>query len=73
MGAWIETYYSSVHRAFVQSHPVWVRGLKLNKDGFEPDEKGSHPVWVRGLKQREFYAEAGGATVAPCMGAWIET
>ena len=50
MGAWIET------RPFVQtilvalSHPVWVRGLKLN---LGPNIEGgveSHPVWVRGLK-----------------------
>ena len=32
------------------SHPVWVRGLKLekNKDVIQLAE--SHPVWVRGLK-----------------------
>ena len=55
------------------SHPVWVRGLKLTEAVRMMRERTSHPVWVRGLKQREFYAGEGGATVAPCMGAWIET
>ena len=34
----------------MQSHPSWVRGLKL-KDLSEKDkEVRSHPSWVRGLK-----------------------
>ena len=36
----------------IQSHPVWVRGLKLGKNSVTTDVNRSHPVWVRGLKQR---------------------
>ena len=37
------------------SHPVWVRGLKLNQ--YEDIKKllASHPVWVRGLKLIPIY------------------
>ena len=75
VGAWIETRLPfEITPATMQSHPVWVRGLKLHQ-GF----KGwlstqSHPVWVRGLKQ--FTAGAynrPGLNVAPRVGAWIET
>ena len=34
----------------IQSHPVWVRGLKLLNDGLLCLHNESHPVWVRGLK-----------------------
>ena len=34
----------------MQSHPTWVRGLKL-QDNFSSFVIGrSHPTWVRGLK-----------------------
>ena len=32
VGAWIETSRQTVHRESVESHPMWVRGLKLNDD-----------------------------------------
>ena len=32
------------------SHPVWVRGLKLDREGLKAATFASHPVWVRGLK-----------------------
>ena len=34
----------------MESHPVWVRGLKHHIQRSKGNEKGSHPVWVRGLK-----------------------
>ena len=34
----------------LESHPVWVRGLKHEKAQMPVKAKGSHPVWVRGLK-----------------------
>ena len=54
------------------SHPVWVRGLKLPKDGASACCRLSHPVWVRGLKHLTdiLLTEQ---LVAPRVGAWIET
>ena len=53
MGAWIETAIALQKYKEIQSHPSWVRGLKL-KDLSEKDkELRSHPSWVRGLKQAQ--------------------
>ena len=51
VGAWIETYLFVLGYETLQSHPMWVRGLKLNilLDSLRYVE--SHPMWVRGLKQ----------------------
>ena len=35
-----------------ESHPMWVRGLKLEKFKKYLPKHWSHPMWVRGLKQR---------------------
>ena len=32
------------------SHPMWVRGLKLQYPFYDPNRDPSHPMWVRGLK-----------------------
>ena len=50
MGAWIETFRQAGQRAYVQSHPVWVRGLKLEQLHNILVLDWSHPVWVRGVK-----------------------
>ena len=34
----------------IQSHPVWVRGLKHIFEVTMHTARESHPVWVRGLK-----------------------
>ena len=34
----------------MQSHPVWVRGLKRKTFAAASLAVASHPVWVRGLK-----------------------
>ena len=34
----------------MQSHPSWVRGLKLGYRPYQKAEDKSHPSWVRGLK-----------------------
>ena len=34
----------------IESHPMWVRGLKLSISFFTPRNTRSHPMWVRGLK-----------------------
>ena len=51
VGAWIETQGVATLAASMMSHPVWVRGLKLEKSENEARGSKSHPVWVRGLKQ----------------------
>ena len=63
MGAWIETL-KDLKRSItsVGSHPVWVRGLKLNLLSFSFLRRLSHPVWVRGLKLANMH----GYCVAVC-------
>ena len=34
----------------MESHPLWVRGLKLDNPQSIVTGFGSHPLWVRGLK-----------------------
>ena len=73
MGAWIETapLFEPVINA--TSHPAWVRGLKLGDclDHLSIDR--SHPAWVRGLKPESHLMNRVNPTVAPRVGAWIET
>ncbi len=57
----------------MQSHPLWVRGLKLTLwilGGLSPL---SHPLWVRGLKRNVNAYQRYLERVASFMGAWIET
>ena len=55
------------------SHPVWVRGLKLQGFFSLLLFSWSHPVWVRGLKQTGQFDIGFDLGVAPRVGAWIET
>ena len=55
------------------SHPMWVRGLKLVADTDYKDFCKSHPMWVRGLKLNIAAVCALMVSVAPHVGAWIET
>ena len=55
------------------SHPVWVRGLKLDYQDTKEEHLQSHPVWVRGLKQERIDQLQWELDVAPRVGAWIET
>ena len=50
VGAWIETGTELKIAQHRESHPVWVRGLKLDMQAGLLKEWMSHPVWVRGLK-----------------------
>ena len=50
VGAWIETSFKVYPSILNKSHPVWVRGLKLDVVGQLVVVGASHPVWVRGLK-----------------------
>ena len=51
VGAWIETFSPSFFTCANLSHPMWVRGLKLQSCTTSPWKWKSHPMWVRGLKQ----------------------
>ena len=72
VGAWIETLRGRLQRAFLWSHPTWVRGLKLETITNFLIFSLSHPTWVRGLKP--FGLDSIRLLdVAPYVGAWIET
>ena len=53
MGAWIETSRRVVSNNHQESHPEWVRGLKLLVAGRIGGLGESHPEWVRGLKRED--------------------
>ena len=57
----------------MESHPVWVRGLKPYQAWQDLPHMRSHPVWVRGLKREQQVEEHAQHQVAPRVGAWIET
>ena len=57
----------------LESHPVWVRGLKLSQICLIWTTQKSHPVWVRGLKRLRLWQHRAKRIVAPRVGAWIET
>ena len=43
------------HLLNMQSHPTWVRGLKLTIKPHLNRRSESHPTWVRGLKPDLYY------------------
>ena len=51
MGVWIETEDVADETNRLQSHPVWVCGLKQLTQSIGGCVVWSHPVWVCGLKQ----------------------
>ena len=57
----------------MQSHPMWVRGLKLILHPSTILKPWSHPMWVRGLKHTGQQSGFEVSQVAPHVGAWIET
>ena len=73
MGAWIETDQAIQPYRGIESHPMWVRGLKLSIPTCAKSSCGSHPMWVRGLKLAEATDKDNQQKVAPHVGAWIET
>ena len=52
---------------------MWVRGLKQQIELIQSILFMSHPMWVRGLKQHCSFESQQGWSVAPHVGAWIET
>ena len=73
VGAWIETAPNYVAQYVAGSHPTWVRGLKLRIRRIKTRSSPSHPTWVRGLKLKIRLLALIRSTVAPYVGAWIET
>ena len=72
VGAWIETLIALRLSIDNESHPTWVRGLKLGVKQIRFRSILSHPTWVRGLKL-ENDPRLKNHIVAPYVGAWIET
>ena len=52
---------------------MWVRGLKLETVVYLCADTPSHPMWVRGLKLGVHLWQENAVSVAPYVGAWIET
>ena len=69
VGAWIETSIYLCSRLRIESHPMWVRGLKLVAICSAIVAFLSHPMWVRGLKHQRHYSRsvAGGRTLCGCV------
>ena len=57
----------------MQSHPVWVRGLKQENSIKESRITLVAPCMGAWIETNEFRTTAVDSGVAPCMGAWIET
>ena len=74
MGAWIETGLTTSYLVSRKgSHPMWVRGLKRLVLFVLVIYVVSHPMWVRGLKRLLTKIILLTKSVAPHVGAWIET
>ena len=73
VGAWIETFDEVILSKSERSHPMWVRGLKPSARYIRIAFAESHPMWVRGLKHCFTVAQGVVISVAPYVGAWIET
>ena len=73
MGAWIETENHRYVESHLRSHPTWVRGLKHCSYHLIVKLIWSHPTWVRGLKLDFITLNVSEVSVAPYVGAWIET
>ena len=52
---------------------MWVRGLKHDNVKHRSTAELSHPMWVRGLKLASSLTVLCECSVAPHVGAWIET
>ena len=60
-------------RRGLKSLPSWERGLKLLQLRRDVSADQSLPSWERGLKHRARLAYVHCSSVAPFVGAWIET
>ncbi len=73
MGAWIETQHLKGEAADIQSHPTWVRGLKLRNGKTQKDGNivaSYMGAWIETANGSNNKIQI---RVASYMGAWIET
>ena len=74
MGAWIETHeYRSERCGCGWSHPMWVRGLKLQKHGRLQEVPRVAPYVGAWIETARAAKRPTHTDVAPYVGAWIET
>ena len=73
MGAWIETLLAIFCIKLDQSHPMWVRGLKLTLRGDADDVRQVAPYVGAWIETRWHSRQNYRQRVAPYVGAWIET
>ena len=66
VGAWIETDDTPYPLLQDVSHPMWVRGLKHQRDTVIVQVIESHPMWVRGLKPHIFEGAMPPVSRTPC-------
>ena len=69
----LKLYFSLVGNRDAQSHPVWVRGLKLSVKSWQSYKGGVAPCMGAWIETNVIALFSGTGCVAPCMGAWIET
>ena len=72
-GAWIETVRAIFKSRSESSLPTWERGLKLIMSNGSSFTLKSLPTWERGLKLLILPIWLLHNSVAPHVGAWIET
>ena len=74
MGAWIETFRIRSETA-PDAGGTLRGGLESDLESTRGDRGGrrSHPTWVRGLKLAATVGMGETVSVAPYVGAWIET
>ena len=73
MGAWIETIRDEKYKVLGRSHPMWVRGLKLEPLTAPPSNDDVAPhvgAWIETPVTGRLEETP---RVAPHVGAWIET
>ena len=73
VGAWIETSMPPVLAECFQSHPSWVRGLKLVSDIYGKTTSEVAPLVGAWIETRNTATLNLSLLVAPLVGAWIET
>ena len=72
MDAWIEIWNRSSHEELDQSHPLWMRGLKLDNIQSSAHYKyvaSFMDAWIEMMKSVAIFLSS---SVASFMDAWIE-
>jgi transposase-like protein len=72
-GRGLKPLRASIRASRTGSPPAWGRGLKPAVEDMIGRASESPPAWGRGLKRSPPRRSSTAPTVAPCVGAWIET